>query len=197
MRAPPARCANALQARLACVTAACVQDRRVRDGFCLSGLCPYVPAWPRVRASWLASRDGFSCVPAGRRQCRFQPCTRCSPAPSLAAAYYVYRRCICVAPAPLLTSSRAVHAPQSTLGSDASTTTAPAEDASPTASLSLPLLARIRHSLAALDHIALESPGASYQHHNVNEGTTSQVRQRPPSTSGVRDRRVCARSARP
>jgi hypothetical protein len=42
-----------------------------------------------------------------------------------------------------------------------------------------------------------ESPGASYQHHNVNEGTASQVRQRPPSTSGVRDRRVCARSARP
>ena len=185
MRAPPARCANALQARLACVTAACVQDRRVRDGFCLSGLCPYVPAWPRERASWLASRDGFSCVPAGRRQCGFQPCT--APFRSLP-----HMRCICVAPAPLLTSSRAVHAPQSTLGSDASKATAPAEEW-----LFLPLLTRIRHSLAALDHIALESPGASYQHHNVNEGTTSQVRQRPPSTSGVRDRRVCARSARP
>ena len=103
--APPARCANALQARLACVTAACVQDRRVRDGFCLSGLCPYVPAWPRVRASWLASRDGFSCVPAGRRQCRFQPCYRALP---LASAYAVhlcracsssnlFSRCACTA----------------------------------------------------------------------------------------------------
>ena len=87
MGAPPARCANVLQARLACVTAACVQDRRVRDGFCLSGLCLYVPAWPRVRASWLASRDGFSCVPAGRRQCRFQPCYRALP---LASAYAVH-----------------------------------------------------------------------------------------------------------
>ena len=106
--APPARCDNALQARLACVTAACVQDRRVRDGFCLSGLCPYVPAWPRVRASWLASRDGFSCVPAGRRQCRFQPCTRCYRALPLASAYAVhlcracsssnlFSRCACTA----------------------------------------------------------------------------------------------------
>ena len=184
MRAPTARCANALQARLACVTAACVQDRRVRDGFCLSGLCLYVPAWRRVRASWLASRDGFSCVPTGRRQCRFQPCTRCSPAPSLAAAYYVYRRCICVAPAPLLTSSRAVHAPQSTLGSNpllravAAKTAAPPKEASSTASLPVqPNLAYSpinNDSRLALQHATRKKPGSPYQRH---EGTASQVRQ--------------------
>ena len=194
MRAPPARCANALQARLACVTAACVQDRRVRDGFCLSGLCPYVPAWPRVRASWLASRDGFSCVPAGRRQCRFQPCYRALP---LAAAYAVHLCRACSSSN--LFSRCAMHRralrPIRRRASSHCARTAGTRSADGIASVTGACTSRHDGALAgSLERIALERHWSvlSSTSQSLHEGATSAGATTPrSSTSGMRARPLC------